>query len=72
VVTLVDEIATASNEQSSGLAQITTGLTQIDEVTQANTASAEETASASAELAGLADRLKSMVAGLESEKQLIA
>jgi methyl-accepting chemotaxis protein len=47
---LVGEIATASRDQAQGLGQIQQGLTQIDEVTQRNTAHAEETAAASEEL----------------------
>jgi methyl-accepting chemotaxis protein len=47
---LVAEVATASNEQSEGLAQINTAITQMDKVTQSSAASAEETASAAEEL----------------------
>lgn len=47
---LVNEIASASLEQSQGISQIHLALAQIDSVTQQNTASAEETASASEEL----------------------
>ncbi len=47
---LVAGIASASKEQSDGIAQLSTAVTQIDRVTQGNAASAEETASASEEL----------------------
>ncbi len=47
---LIAEIASASKEQSEGISQITSGLEQIDKITQQNTATAEETASASQEL----------------------
>jgi methyl-accepting chemotaxis protein len=47
---LVREIATASSEQAQGVAEINNGLNQIDQVTQQNTANAEETASASEEM----------------------
>jgi methyl-accepting chemotaxis protein len=47
---LIGEIATASNEQAQGIGQINQGLSQIDNVTQQNSANAEETASASEEL----------------------
>jgi methyl-accepting chemotaxis protein len=40
---LVAEIASASDEQSQGLAQIVTAVSQIDQVTQSNAASAQET-----------------------------
>jgi len=62
VVDLVDKIAAASKEQASGLDQINVGIGQVDQVTQANTASAEECASASEELASQATQLKSMIA----------
>jgi methyl-accepting chemotaxis protein len=58
---IVGEIATASDEQAQGIAQINEGLIQIDKVTQTNTASAEESASASEELSGQANMLKNMV-----------
>ena len=61
VATLLAEIAAASDEQASGIGQITQGLDQIDQVTQANTASAEESASAAEELASQATQLKSMI-----------
>ena len=47
VADLVEEIATASKEQTQGLEQINQGLRQMDQVTQANTANAEQTASCS-------------------------
>jgi methyl-accepting chemotaxis protein len=51
------EIAAASGEQSEAMDQVTKGLEQVDLVTQSNTASAEETASAAQELAGQAKML---------------
>ena len=50
VTTLVSEISQASNAQAEGLADINEGLSQVDQVTQTNTASAEEIAAASQEL----------------------
>lgn len=58
---IVGEIATSSNEQAQGISQINEGLSQIDKVTQTNTASAEESASASEELSGQANQLKIML-----------
>jgi len=54
---LVGEIAAASNEQAQGISEVSEGLKQIDGVTQANTASSEETASASQELTSQARTL---------------
>ena len=59
---IVGEIATSSNEQAQGIAQINDGLSQIDRVTQTNTASAEESASAAEELSGQANQLRQMIA----------
>lgn len=58
---LVNEIASASREQSQAVEQINQALDQIDQVTQSNTSSAEESAAAAEELAGQADQLKQMV-----------
>jgi methyl-accepting chemotaxis protein len=55
---LVAEISAASNEQSQGIDQINTAIGQMDQVTQANAANAEETASSSEQLSNLGDRLK--------------
>ncbi|MBK8478793.1 MAG: chemotaxis protein [Opitutaceae bacterium] len=47
---LITEIATASDEQSTGLVQLNTAVSAMDHVTQGNAASAEETASSAQEL----------------------
>ncbi|MFT3870171.1 MAG: methyl-accepting chemotaxis protein [Nibricoccus sp.] len=65
VDTFIAEIATASNEQKNGLDQVLTAVTQMDKVTQANAANAEENASASEELNAQADSLHELVAELE-------
>jgi len=62
--TLVAEIATASEEQSQGVIQINTAISQMDQVTQSNASSAEETASAAEELNAQAITLKEAVADL--------
>jgi methyl-accepting chemotaxis protein len=62
---LVNEIASASREQSSGITQINTAVIEVDKVTQSNAASAEECASASEELNAQAESLKGAVAELE-------
>ncbi len=61
VADLLEEIAAASNEQAQGISQVTTGLTQIDQVTQQNTASAEESASAAEELSSQALQMQEML-----------
>ena len=62
---LVAEIATASREQSQGLDQVNTAVTQMDKVTQTNAATAEESASASEELNAQAATLRELVAELQ-------
>jgi len=57
----LEKMATASKEQASGVMQINTGLSQIEQVTQSNTASAEEGAAAAQELASQAQHLRSMI-----------
>ncbi|MDQ5977670.1 MAG: methyl-accepting chemotaxis protein [Verrucomicrobiota bacterium] len=47
---VVQEIASASEQQSQGVAQITTAVANMDRITQANAATAEESASAAQEL----------------------
>ncbi len=61
VVDLVQEISLASKEQAEGLQQINAGLLQINQVTQSNTANAEESASAAEELSSQALQLKGTV-----------
>ncbi len=58
---IVAEIASASQEQAQGISQVTIGLSQIDKVTQQNTASAEESASAAEELSGQSAQLRTLV-----------
>ena len=63
---LVGEIATASNEQRQAIEQVTTAVSQMDKVTQANAAGAEETASASAELNAQAEVMRDSVLSLRA------
>ena len=58
---LIKEIATASNEQAEGISQVNKGLNQIDQVTQQNTALAEESAAAAQELSSQAAQLQEML-----------
>ncbi|MEO7600184.1 MAG: methyl-accepting chemotaxis protein, partial [Opitutus sp.] len=62
---LVAEIATSSAEQSQGIGQITTAVSQMDQVTQSNAAGAEESASASEELSAQAAMMKRSVGELQ-------
>ena len=61
VTDLVGNIARASNDQASEIAQITKGVEQVSTVVQTNSATAEESAAASEQLSGQAEMLKQMV-----------
>jgi len=61
---LAAEVATASREQTLGITQINTAVGQVDQVTQRNAATAEETAAAAEELNAQAECMKSSVAEL--------
>ncbi|MBN1253121.1 MAG: HAMP domain-containing protein [Bacteroidales bacterium] len=56
--TLVQEISTASMEQSSSTDQISNAINQLNNVTQQNSAISEELASSSEELSSQAEQLK--------------
>jgi len=58
---ILEEIAAASRSQDDGISQATSGLDQIDKITQENTGNAEETASASEELSSQSIQLKGLV-----------
>ncbi|WKY48549.1 methyl-accepting chemotaxis protein [Eubacteriaceae bacterium ES3] len=61
VTGLVANIAQASNDQASEIAQITTGIDQVSQVIQTNSATAQQSAASSEELSGQAQILKGMV-----------
>ena len=61
---LAAEVASASKEQSLGISQVNVAVNQMDKVTQANAASAEQSASAAGELSSQAETLKGAVAAL--------
>jgi len=61
---LVNEIATASTEQSEGIAQVNIAVSEVDKVTQSNAAVAEESAAAVVELERDAEALTETVGQL--------
>lgn len=67
VTTLLGEIGTASEHQSSGIAQVAEAVTQMDTVTQQNAALVEQAAAASNALADEARELQSVVARFRLE-----
>lgn len=59
---LIGENARSAQEQSLAIQQVNSGLGQIDQVTQANAAGAEESSASAEELARLAKHLGELVA----------
>jgi|GEM_PF-561027 len=68
---ILEEIAAASKSQDDGISQATSGLDQIDKITQENTGSAEETAAASEELSSQSLQLKGLVDRFKLENSAI-
>ncbi len=66
VTQLVGEVSAASSEQAQGIDQQNKAVTEMDKLTQANAANAEESASASEELSAQAKELNEMVGLLVS------
>jgi methyl-accepting chemotaxis protein len=65
VTELVGEISAASAEQSRGITEVSTAISQMDNVTQGNAASAEKIASASEELSAQALSMEEILRGLD-------
>jgi methyl-accepting chemotaxis protein len=63
---LLAEIATASSQQTEGLNQVTTAVSQMDQVTQRNASNADQTAAASRELQAQAEVVSEAVVSLQS------
>ena len=58
---LIKDIATAAGEQDIGIGQITQSMNELDRVTQTNSASSQELASASEELDAQATTLAELI-----------
>ena len=58
---LVQEITAASEEQSTGVAQINTAMNQLNQITQQNASASEELAATSEEMSGQAMQLQEMM-----------
>lgn len=67
VTDLTNEIATASQEQTNGIEQISKAIQQMEQVVQQNAANAEETAAASEELTSQAQGLNTLVEKIARE-----
>ena len=58
---LVQEIAAASQEQSSGVSQINQAMNQMNQITQHNASSSEELAATAEEMTGQAEQLQELM-----------
>jgi len=58
---LVQEIASASSEQSSGVAQINGAMGQLNQTTQQNASASEELAATSQEMSSQTEQLKNVM-----------
>ncbi len=67
--TALSAIVDASNEQASSAHEIAEGLGNVNNVTQQNTASAEENAAASQQMKGMADQLQHIVSRFQVKEQ---
>ncbi len=65
---LVGDIASASDEQASGIAQINQGVMQVSQVVQTNSATSQESAAASEELSSQAEQLREQVSQFKLKK----
>jgi len=70
--TLVEEVAAASREQASGVAQINGAMSQVDEATQRNASAAEELSSTAEELSAQAESMRALIATFRTREGKIA
>ena len=71
VTDIMGEIASASDEQSKGIEQVGTAVTEMDRVTQQNASLVEESAAAAAALEEQASRLSQAVAVFRVRKETV-
>lgn len=64
---LVQKIAAASEEQSSGVAQVNTAMYQMNQITQQNASSSEELAATAEEMSGQAEQLQQVMSFFKVE-----
>jgi methyl-accepting chemotaxis protein len=69
---IIGEITAASSEQSDGIGQINTSVSQLDQMTQQNSALVEQSAAAAESLKEQAVRLSEVVATFRLERDALA
>lgn len=67
---LVQEIAAASNEQSTGLAQVNDAMMQMNQITQQNASASEELAATAEEMSSQAEQLQALVSFFKLSRSL--
>ena len=72
VTDIMGEITSASSEQSIGIDQVNTAITQMDQVTQQNAALVEEAAAAAASMQEQAERLADVASSFRLEAGMAA
>jgi len=72
VTDIVGEITSATSEQSIGIDQVNTAITQMDQVTQQNAALVEEAAAAAASMQEQAERLAEVASSFRLEAGVVA
>jgi len=66
---IVSEIAVASQEQSRGIEQVNTAVSEMDKVVQVAAANAEESSSAAEELSSQSEELTGLVSRFQLERE---
>ena len=69
VNTLIEKISSASSKDLEGITSLNQGLQQISSVVQANSATAEQSAAASEELTGQANKMNELVERFQLKKE---
>jgi methyl-accepting chemotaxis protein len=69
---LVQEVAAASSEQSSGVSQVSKAMTQVDQVTQRTASASEELSSTAEEMASQAESLQQLMAFFQVDDAFVA
>ena len=72
VTDIVAEIAAASQEQATGIDQVTKAMSQMDQVTQTNSGQTEELSSTAEELSSTAEQLQALTAQFSLGGQSVA
>ncbi len=67
---LVQEITSASDEQSTGISQINVALTQLSQLTQENSSASEELAATAEEMSGQAEQLQELMGFFRTSQTL--